>query len=55
MDTISKILKAIMARYGSFCDLYDAMNECADTVYCNLEEDCGVDAGLIEDYIQGTL
>ena len=54
-DKISKILKAIMARYKGFTNLYDAMREDVDTVLCNLEEDSGVNMYEIEDYIMGTL
>ena len=38
-DKQTKVISAIMSRYGSLTDLYSAMSECEDTVLCNLESD----------------
>jgi hypothetical protein len=35
----SKVLKAIMERYGSLTTLYSVMRECTDTVLVNLTSD----------------
>lgn len=47
----SKMLSAVMWRYGGLCGLYDAMDEDYDTVLVNLEHDSGVDMYEIEDWI----
>ncbi len=37
MDTV--VINAVMKRYGNLSMLYEAMNECEDTVLVNLSDD----------------
>ena len=55
MDNESKILKAIMERFGSLTTLLSCMKDDADTVIENISSDSGVEYGEIEDYIHKIL
>lgn len=58
MDKETKILNAIMQRYGSLTTLSSHLQEDSDTVIENLSDDIGnnkISNGDIEDYINKVL